>query len=281
MSWLFSRVLVEEFWEDSSWDGTQSVQLKETNTVQAYLYKDKTTESWNPSRFGVTYGLLTENLGKDLLMSYLVGFPAKILAAPELEQVLTERNQDSGWKWPESSAKYDPLLSLWKTRQYSLLEDYTEFSETFPSWGTMRNGELLERTMPAHLISAIGSGSLLATPTVKANQLSPSSRKHPGCRNWIPTPTRSDFGSAGRSNNKQGSDNLRTWAIRYPTPTKGDTGYEKKKYSQGGTALSHATGGKLNPNWVEGLRGWPIGWTDLKPLAMDKYRQWLHLLGKF
>ena len=29
-------------------------------------------------------------------------------------------------------------------------------------------------------------------------------------------------------------------------------------------------GGQLNPNWVEWLMGWPIGWTDLKPLAMDR-----------
>ena len=28
--------------------------------------------------------------------------------------------------------------------------------------------------------------------------------------------------------------------------------------------------GTLNPTWVEWLMGWPIGWTDLKPLEMDK-----------
>ena len=30
-------------------------------------------------------------------------------------------------------------------------------------------------------------------------------------------------------------------------------------------------GGKLNPLWTEWLMGWPIGWTDLKPLEMDKF----------
>ena len=25
---------------------------------------------------------------------------------------------------------------------------------------------------------------------------------------------------------------------------------------------------------VEWLMGWPIGWTELKPLAMDKFREW-------
>ena len=32
------------------------------------------------------------------------------------------------------------------------------------------------------------------------------------------------------------------------------------------------TGGQLNPTWVEWLMGWPLGWTDLEPLATDKYR---------
>lgn len=31
------------------------------------------------------------------------------------------------------------------------------------------------------------------------------------------------------------------------------------------------SGGKLNPDWVEWLMGWPIGWTDLKPLGTDRF----------
>ena len=39
-------------------------------------------------------------------------------------------------------------------------------------------------------------------------------------------------------------------------------------------------GGKLNPTWVEWLMGWPLEWTDLKPLATDKCQQWPHWHGK-
>ena len=39
--------------------------------------------------------------------------------------------------------------------------------------------------------------------------------------------------------------------------------------------LQTKVGGQLNPPWVEWLMGWPIGWTDLEPLAMDKFRLWL------
>jgi hypothetical protein len=31
---------------------------------------------------------------------------------------------------------------------------------------------------------------------------------------------------------------------------------------------------RLNPNWVEWLMGWPIGQTELKPLATAKYQEW-------
>jgi len=32
---------------------------------------------------------------------------------------------------------------------------------------------------------------------------------------------------------------------------------------------------RLNPNFVEWLMAVPIGWTDLKPLEMDSFHQWL------
>jgi hypothetical protein len=74
----------------------------------------------------------------------------------------------------------------------------------------------------------------------------------------------------------------------FPTPTtrdyKGANGFEttKKKIAEGlrahmgqlPNAIQHLEqkpiGGTLNPTWVEWLMGWPLGWTDLKPLVMDK-----------
>jgi hypothetical protein len=34
-------------------------------------------------------------------------------------------------------------------------------------------------------------------------------------------------------------------------------------------------GGRLNPDWVEWLMGWPVGWTALEQLGTDRCRQWL------
>ena len=68
-----------------------------------------------------------------------------------------------------------------------------------------------------------------------------------------------------------------------PTPVADDTGHRKKKYAQGGTPLSMALGGKAHPAFLEWMMGWPIGWseaTELEPLEMGRFRQWLDLHGK-
>ena len=60
----------------------------------------------------------------------------------------------------------------------------------------------------------------------------------------------------------------------------------ERKIKQGWTidlhdkvTLENPTGGQLNPNWVEWLMGWPIGWTDLKPLETDRFQSWLQQHG--
>jgi hypothetical protein len=56
--------------------------------------------------------------------------------------------------------------------------------------------------------------------------------------------------------------------------------HKDSKTDRGKSNLGEVVGGQLNPTWVEWLMGWPLGWTDLKPLAMDKFQQWRCLHGK-
>lgn len=39
-------------------------------------------------------------------------------------------------------------------------------------------------------------------------------------------------------------------------------------------AFRAGNGGKLNPDWVAWLMGWPIGWEDLKPMDGRAYGEW-------
>jgi hypothetical protein len=40
-------------------------------------------------------------------------------------------------------------------------------------------------------------------------------------------------------------------------------------------------GGPLNPTYAEAMMLWPLEWTALQPLAMDKFQQWLQQHGGF
>ena len=76
----------------------------------------------------------------------------------------------------------------------------------------------------------------------------------------------------------------------WPTPTchnakEQDSPAESKRNTP--TLCHVARGGDqtlprhLNPEWVEWLMGWPLGWTDLQPLETDKFRQWRQKHGNF
>lgn len=158
MSWLFSQALVAGYSEASSSDGERSAPSSESRTPQAFLPSDRMTDFYRPSQSGMTFGPLTENLGADVLTWFLGGFHAKTLAQPAEVLESVGREADFGWKWPASFARWDLDLCSWKTRQCSLVEGLEEFSETWPAWGSMRNGECLERisSMPPTLETEFG-----------------------------------------------------------------------------------------------------------------------------
>lgn len=70
----------------------------------------------------------------------------------------------------------------------------------------------------------------------------------------------------------------------WPTPCARDwKGYTKREGESVCNRLRELYGGNgvPNPTWVEWLMAWPIGWTDLEPLEMDKYREWRRQHGGF
>jgi hypothetical protein len=292
MSWLYSQALVGAYLGDISLDGEQSVPSSGNLTQQAYCAPDKMTEFSRLSRFGMMFKPLTDDRGEALLMSYLAAFHAKTSPQPEKEPELTESGQGCGEKWHGSFTRYDPDSSLWRTHQCSLLGDLEPFSETWPRWGLMRNGECWEQQMSALRTSETESGfvpngeTFFHTPNCTGLDGGSNSRKAMKKRQEMwPTP-RASTGGPEMSANKhrpsghRGTNNLAGAVKMWTTPVADDTSYRKDKYAQGGTALSTQAGGKLNPMWVEWLMGWPLGWTDLKPLEMDKFQKWLEEHGR-
>ena len=164
MSWLFSQALVEEFLEAICLDGEQSVQLNGNNTPQAYCAPDKMMGFSRLSPFGITYAPLTENRGEELLTLYLAAFLAKTSQPLGGGLELMENEAECGEKWQGSFVKFNPDMCSWKTHQFSLLGDLDEFSETWPKWGLMRNGECWAQTALDYPIGENEFGCWLPTP---------------------------------------------------------------------------------------------------------------------
>jgi hypothetical protein len=274
MSWLYSRVLVEEYLGDISLDGEQSALLSGKPTQLAYCAPDKMTAFSRLSQFGMTYKPLTESRGEELLTLYLAGFHAKTLAQLGEVTALTENDQECGEKWRGWLAKYDLNMSLWRTAQCSLLEDLNESLETLPRWGMTANGLLWEQPTLERRIKGTESG-LWRTPDTGAGGTSGLLKQ----------------GQTHRANGQSIQirlvdqvNNPHLW----PTPNARDwkdsqTSGNRKSPGLGVVAHVGKTidGGSLNPPWVEWLMGWPLGWTDLKPLETDKFRNVQQPLGEF
>lgn len=240
MSWLFSQALAEEYSADTSLDGEQYAQLNVMPTPHKFSRNDKTMEFSDLSRFGLTCVVLTENLGEELLTSFLADFPARTLAQLERAQESMVRNQDFGGTWQELSVKYDLILCSWRTHHCLLEEDLQWSSVTLPKWGMTRNGVVFQHSTLERLTSETEFGSLQ--------------------RIWT-TPSASDAGRGGCITEKMTGTSL---AQQVNTPS---------RIPSFALRLDTATG-PLNPEWVEWLMGWPIGWTELKPLGMDKFHEW-------
>lgn len=267
MSFIYSRALAEEFWQDSFSGIGVYVQLNLSHMPKPCLLHDKTTERFPLSRFGMTCVRLEGNRGEALLTSWREGFRARTSVPQEQAPELKASEAGYGEKWPGLFARYSRDTSSWKTPQCSLLGDSDEFSETWPRWGSMRNGESFLRPIPALPICESGSG-LWPTPTAslgnKGGRVTPSKAREGGtliealsARTMWPTPTRRDYRS----------DKC--------TP---EVKKARDEHSRGKT-LPWVVGGLLNPEWVEWLMGWPIGHTALKPLETAKYQEWLQQHG--
>lgn len=165
MSWHCSRVLAEAFSEATSLAGAPSVPSSTTPTPEAFYWPGKTTEHSRLSRFGMMSEPLTADRGEDLLTWFREAFLAKTSVPQDEVMGLTVSAVGSGRKWLGLLARFDHDSLSWKTPQCSLVEGLDEFSETWPRWGSMRNGECWERMTADSSTDAKESGSLLPTPS--------------------------------------------------------------------------------------------------------------------
>ena len=246
------------------------------------------TESSQSSQFGMMYERSTENRGEEKSMSSAAASLAKTSALQGKKQELTESTVVSGEKCREWLARYDRNTSSWKTRQLLLFEDSDESWEIWPRWGMMQDGECFPAERSAVCICENASSFSLPTPV--------SSEATSG-RIFTPNIRAKSFRTKTGSWRKRWlngeSSNLGlTRTLRLSLPT---IGYNEYKGSGSKRFLGSKDfrGAKmseglrtcktdpiyLNPLFAELVMMWPTEWTDLRPLATDRFREWLNSHG--
>ena len=242
MSWHFLQEQEEASWEGNCLDGAPPALLNLIPMRAESCLLARPTVALTDSRSGMTCGHSTASRGAETLMSSAEVSRVRTSARLAKEQESPELDPVCGPKWHALSARFDLATFSWKTARCLFPEDLPWSSVILPRWGMMRDGECWERNTPELPIGGIGFGS------------------------W-PTPV----ADGDRTTNyAQGGTSL-GWAVRnVPTPVVHGNYNRKGASKTSGNGLATVIGGTLNPTWVEWLMGWPLGWTDLQPLAMDK-----------
>lgn len=291
MSWHFSRALVEAYSVANSLDGEQSAPWNSTPTALDDSCSDKMKGTCHRSPYGMMFVPSTDSRGEVLLMWFLEGFRAKTFQRQDAGPALKVKKVVFGGKCSESFAKYDPITALWKTRQFSLLGGLVSFSATWPRWGTMRNGACSEQFTPEYLIEGKEYGfseALWPTATVNGWRSEGSILQ---LRAKVENLEISEAMAMAMAMGSLRPQRMKTW----PTPCAashgksngghsglaGGSGNRQKLYNMLGKEEGKKLGCQsLNPNWVEWLMGWVIGWTDSRPLGTDRFLLWLDSHGK-
>lgn len=261
-----------------------SVLSKSSPTAEKFSCNDSATESCQNSPSGTTCGLSTGGRGAEKSTVSAEASRAKTSPLRERARDSTESEAGYGGSLRVLLARYDQNTRLWKTPQCSLFGDSDECLETFPRSGMMQNGLLWEQTMWAPPTGANESGFWRTPDTGAGGEISADKA--------------ADF-AAGKTRASGNVIQIRLCdQVRHPqlwpTPKCQDAGaalFDRYKgnlgevihgrYLNGGNATPQTKSARLNPNWVEWLMGWPIGYTDSKQLATDKFRSWRQLLLTF
>lgn len=309
MSWHYLPELAAACSVPSSMAGAPSAPSRSMSTAAMCSCSGSVMECSTCSQSGTTCRPSTGDPGVDAWILSRAASRARTSAPPERASVLRENEADCGESSRGSLARYDRDSRSWKTRQGLLAGGLAEYSETWPKWGSMRDGDAYRQKTPsglaehrASITSAKESGSsqhmptpncegfrsdgelrILARLNMPPEQFEAMTRR--ACRSKkdkalkVATPT-----VCGNNNRKVSSetsgDGLATViyeAEKLATPTARD--WKSGKASQetmepNASPLSEQVGGSLNPTWVEWLMGWPENWTILSEMSRIEYLQW-------
>jgi hypothetical protein len=218
----------------------------------------------------------------------------------------------SSWKTPQSSllGDYTEFSETWP--RWGLMQDGVSYQrqtlvrhtrETESGlWATpaasdgRRGGTITDKMTGQILPQMVNTPAKWPTPIAQDAKHSGYAASGPGKADKLsyavvkwPTPQASDNKQRATANSTARRMELKKQisleaAVKFwPTPTSHNAKEEAypAEFTRNTPTLSAQAGGTLNPSWVEWLMGWPLGWTDLKRLEMDKFLLWRQQHGDY
>ena len=197
------------------------------------------------------------------LMSSQGASRAKTLAALESKpEWVPEPEVDCGPKSSDLLASYDQDLLSWRTLQRCFLaplnsqgDGLAEFWGTWPNAGMMQNGKTYQQLPWARLTLENGRG-LLPTPRKNDSQKRGNFNVDT-LRNGFPAAVRRLFLPTIGKNEPKGASKKRF---------RGSAHFRGAKMSEG-LRNCETDPNYLHPSFAEAAMGFPIGWTELLPVA--------------
>jgi len=216
--------------------------------------------AWHTINTAVPKGGERELAQVDMICGGFPVSPARTFHSPATEPDWQVRSPDCFSRWPGSFASYDPESLSWRTSQRSLVGGWEPYSGPWPISGMMRAGEVCEHQRWARPIGGSGGSASAGWPTPVASAF-----------NYAESPASFDKRRARlKALHKNGNGNgagrvLAVEAKRaLPTPSATDHKGSSKPGQRRGQPtepIEPGSGGRLNPDWVESLMGFPPGWT--------------------
>jgi hypothetical protein len=218
---------------------------KSRNIHEKSCCKGSGTESCQSSPFGTTSERLTGDRGEGLSMLSQVDSHA--LTSQTETKAKTEK-QDlmdvvvrCGLKRGALLARYDQENASWKMSQGLLNLGFQQSYPTFTQSGIMQDGVCYRAEIAKGYINVKDYGFTLFTPTA------------------------TDYKRR----------NLSTPMFKRRMATRNSPGTLPEQLAWMGFT------GILNPTLPEVMMRWPTGWTDFRPLGMDKMQEWLRSHGAY
>lgn len=300
MSWLYLPEQVAVYLGAGCLDGESCVTSKTTSTASkcSKCVSVKATLTTLPS--GITLEHSTGIPGLDWWILSQRGF--RVSRGPlRGSEGVVETSVIYGLRRSGSFARYDRDGVCWKTSQGYLpgvMGISDEYLDSWPKSGMTLGGECYLLPELERHISGRGYG-LWRTADAGTHRNVARRKRADGSsiqirlvdqvvnQSYWPTPRAQER----QQQNSRDSGMALSRAVRiWLTPRAGNPGSrpnkkggkvvaEEARKSLGGIPTPLMQKGHLNPAWVEWLMGWPIGWTDLRPLATARFQQWLERHG--